>query len=204
MKRLWSRESEAGGLSLGLENSEKLAVTMSIRFALKSATDPLHEELDAALSRLNLGDRADYARFLKFHARTVPVIEKELAAGGLGGMVEGWCDSRRAGSIERDLAELGEAMPRPAPAPLIDGQAAMLGTAYVLEGSRLGGQVLQQRLGEGLPAHFLNHPSGVATWKKLIAVLDRHLYSDDLIGQAKDAARRCFAWFLQESREAGI
>ena len=53
------------------EYSEPITVIMSIRFALKSATDPLHEELDAALSSLNLGDRADYARFLKFNARTV-------------------------------------------------------------------------------------------------------------------------------------
>jgi heme oxygenase (biliverdin-IX-beta and delta-forming) len=177
---------------------------MSIRFALKSATDPLHEELDAALSRLNLGDRADYARFLKFNARTVPVIEAELAAGGIGEMVEGWNDARRSTAIERDLAELGEAMPEPAPAPPIEGPAALLGTAYVLEGSRLGGQVLQRRIGEGLPAHFLNHPSGVGPWKGLIAVLESHLYSDALIGEAKDAARRCFAWFLHESREAGI
>ena len=177
---------------------------MSIRFALKSATDPLHEELDAALSRLNLGDRADYARFLKFHARTVPVIEEELAAGGLGQMVDGWSDARRAGAVERDLAELGEVMPEQASPPAIEGQAAVLGAAYVLEGSRLGGQVLQRRVGDGLPAHFLNHPSGVAPWRGLIAVLDRHLYSDELIGDAKDAARRCFAWFLHESREAGI
>ena len=177
---------------------------MSVRFALKSATDPLHEELDAALSRLNLSNPTDYARFLKFHARTVPAIEQELAHSGLGEMVEGWSDARRASSIEHDLAELGEAMPTPASAPPIEGKAATLGTAYVLEGSRLGGQILQRQVGEGLPAHFLKHPSGVAPWKHLIAVLDRHLYSDELVGEAKVAARRCFAWFLQESREAGI
>ena len=177
---------------------------MSIRFALKSATDPLHEELDAALSRLNLSDPADYARFLKFHARTVPAIEQELAHSGLGEMVDGWGEARRGEALQQDLAELGEAMPAPASVPPIQGKAAALGTAYVLEGSRLGGQVLQRRIGEGMPANFLNHPSGVGPWKHLIAVLDRHLYSDDLVSEAKDAARRCFAWFLHESREAGI
>ena len=177
---------------------------MSIRFALKSATDPLNEELDAALSRLNLSDPVDYARFLKFHARTVPAIERELAHSGLGDMVDGWCEARRGEALQQDLAELGEAMPEPALAPEIEGKAAALGTAYVLEGSRLGGQVLQKLVGQGLPANFLNHPSGVGPWKHLIAVLDRHLYSDELIGEAKEAARRCFAWFLHESREAGI
>lgn len=185
-------------------SQEKFAVTMSIRFALRSATDPLHEELDAALSRLNLSDPADYARFLKFHARTVPAIEQELAHSGLGEIVDGWCKTRRGEALRQDLAALGEAMPTPASAPLIQGKAAALGTAYVLEGSRLGGQILQRRIGESMPANFLNHPSGVGPWKHLIAVLDRHLYSDDLVSEAKDAARRCFAWFLHESREAGI
>ena len=185
-------------------NQEKFAVIMSIRFALKSATDPLHEELDAALSRLNLSDPADYARFLKFHARTVPAIEQELSHSGIGEMVDGWCEGRRGGALEQDLAELGEAMPAPASAPPIEGKAAALGTAYVLEGSRLGGQVLQRLVGEGLPANFLKHHSGVGPWKHLIAVLDRHLYSDELVGEAEEAARRCFAWFLHESREAGI
>ena len=177
---------------------------MSIRFALKSATDPLHEQLDAALSRLNLADRGDYARFLKFQARTVPAIERELADSGLGEMVEGWCEARRGEALEQDLAGLGESMSAPASAPRIEGKAEALGAAYVLEGSRLGGKVLQRLVGDGLPANFLNHPSGVGPWKHLIAVLDRQLYSDELVGEAKDAARRCFAWFLDESREAGI
>jgi hypothetical protein len=34
--------------------------------------------------------------------------------------------------------------------------------------------------------------------------MDRHLYSNALIGEATGAARRCFALFLDVASEAGI
>jgi heme oxygenase len=177
---------------------------MTNRFALKAATDDIHRELDRRLSRLDLAEPSDYRRFLSFHARTVPPLEKALAGAGASTLLTGWDKSRRASAIRTDLEALGEAMPAPVAVPPIKNAAQLLGTAYVVEGSRLGGRVLRQRVGEGLPASFLNQSEARYPWPTLVAALDRLLCSDALVGEAKDAARRCFTLFLNVAREAGI
>lgn len=177
---------------------------MKTRFALKAATDDVHRALDDRLSRLDLGRASDYLQFLRLQARTVPPIEAALAEGGLGALVDGWSDARRTAALEADLAELGEPMPAPAAPPAMGGIAALLGAAYVLEGSRLGGRVLRQQVGDGLPTSFLAADGALGAWPGVVAALDRLLYSDQLVGEAKDAARRCFALFLNEAVEAGI
>ena len=176
---------------------------MTTRLALKAATDDVHRELDDRLSRLDLRKPADYRRFLHVHARAVPPVEAALDRGGLDALVEGWCAGRRGPAIESDLAALGDEMPPAADPPAIHGVAELLGTAYVLEGSRLGGRVLRRQVGDGLPATFLSE-SSPNPWPALIAVMDRHLDSDTLVGEAKSAARRTFALFLDAATEAGV
>ena len=148
---------------------------MTARFALKAATDDIHRELDERLSTLDLAAENDYRRFLDFHARTVPAVEASLASGGLGDMVEGWCASRRSDAIAGDLAALGKPMPKPVEPPVLTGVGELLGAAYVLEGSRLGGRVLERRLGPGLPNAFLKGDGSLGPWPALIAVMDRLL-----------------------------
>jgi heme oxygenase len=119
-------------------------------------------------------------------------------------MVAGWSNARRTPAIESDLAAMGESMPSPATAPEIAGVGDLLGTAYVLEGSRLGGRVLRQKVPDGLPVSFLSRSEESDPWLTVVAALDRLLYSDSLLGEAKDAARRCFALFLNVAKEAGV
>ena len=176
---------------------------MATRLALKAATDDIHRELDERLSRLDLASAADYRRFLGFHAQTVPPFEEALAAAGASELIDDWDAGRRTAAIATDLAALGEPMPAPITVPPIRCTAELLGTAYVLEGSRLGGRVLKRRVGDGLPSSFLGH-SGHAHWSAVVATLDRHLYSDDLIGEAKAAARNCFRIFLKTALEDGM
>ena len=177
---------------------------MTCRFALKAATNDIHRELDERLSTLDLAKEEDYRRFLHFQARSVPSAERALACAGLEDLVEGWCASRRSEAIEADLQALGRSMPAEAPAPTISGTAQILGTAYVVEGSRLGSRVLRRRVAAGLPIRFLSDDGSLGSWPSLISAIDRLLDSDNLLSEAKDAARRSFTWFLQISREAGI
>lgn len=173
------------------------------RFALKAATEDVHRDLDERLSRLDLATGADYRRFLSFQARTVPAIEAALAEAGIGALVEGWGARRRSQAIAADLRALGHTMPEPARIKVPSDAAAMLGTAYVLEGSRLGGRVLRRRVGEGLPASFLSE-SGHNSWPHVVAALDRHLSSDADVAAAGLAARQTFGFFLDAAREAGL
>lgn len=177
---------------------------MTSRFALKAATDDIHRELDERLSSLDLAKEEDYRRFLQFQARSVPSVEQALASAGLEDLVDGWCAARRSKAIEADLQALGGSMPEQAPAPAIAGTAQLLGTAYVVEGSRLGSRVLRRRVAAGLPVRFLSDDGSLGPWPTLIAAIDRLLDSDNLLSEAKEAARRSFSWFLQISREAGI
>ena len=176
---------------------------MAPRLALQAATDDIHRELDERLSRLDQASVADYRRFLGFHAQTIPPFEEALAAAGASRLIDDWEAGRRAAAIETDLAVLGEPMPAPIAVPPIRGAAELLGTAYVLEGSRLGGRVLKRQVGDGLPSSFLGH-STHAPWPAVVATLDRHLYSDELVEEAKAAARHCFDMFLKAAREDGI
>jgi len=177
---------------------------MTMRFALKAATDDIHRELDDRLSRLDLGRVEDYRRFLEFQARTVPAVEGALACAGLGDFVEGWTESHRGTAIRDDLETLGNPMPPPAQPPIIAGTAELLGTAYVLEGSRLGGRVLRRQVAEGLPASFLGDDGSLGPWPQLLAAIEQNIHSDALLTEAKHAARRSFAWFLQVAHEGGI
>ena len=176
---------------------------MATRLALKAATDDIHRELDERLSRLDLASAADYCRFLSFHAQTIPPFEEALAAAGASELIDDWESGRRTAAIQTDLAALGEPMPAPIAVPPIRGVAELLGTAYVLEGSRLGGRALKRQVGDGLPSSFLGHSSH-APWPAVVATLERLLYSDELIGEAKAAARHCFGIFLNAAREDGI
>ena len=176
---------------------------MAPRLALQAATDAIHRELDERLSRLDLASAADYRRFLGFHAQTIPPFEEALAAAGASRLIDDWEAGRRTAAIETDLAALGEPMPAPIPVAPLRGTAELLGTAYVLEGSRLGGRVLKRRVGDGLPSSFLGH-STHAPWPAVVATLDRHLYSDELVEEAKAAARQCFDMFLKAARKDGI
>lgn len=177
---------------------------MTPRFELKAATDDIHRELDDRLSQLDLAQEADYRRFLAFQARTVPPIEAALAAGGLGELVAGWSEARRGPALAADLAALDHPTPEEMPPPPIANVEQLLGMAYVLEGSRLGSRVLRKRVADGFPTAFLGDSPSNGPWPALIAVIDRLLYSNRRIGEAKAAARSCFALFLSVASEAGI
>lgn len=177
---------------------------MSARFALKAATDDLHRQLDERLSRLDLKQSADYLRFLDLHARVVPPIEDSLDVGGLDEVVQGWSSARRSPALASDVAALGRPMPSPVEFPDLQDVPALLGTAYVLEGSRLGARVVVKRVRDDCPATFLGGQGDARIWRDVIAALDQSLYSRSLIGEATAAARRCFALFLSVAHEAGI
>jgi heme oxygenase len=150
-----------------------------LRGRLRSATAAAHARLDRRLAAVDLTRLPDYRRFLEASADALLPLEAALAHAGVEGLFPDWSQRSRADAISRDLARLaGEARPLAAPGRLTpDG---VLGTMYVLEGSRLGARVLVgmiARSADPLVASataYLRHGAGLALWPSFLAALEGH------------------------------
>ena len=169
------------------------------RFALRDATAAWHERVDAVYSSLDLATREGYGRFLSAQAAAHLPVEAALDAGGAVALMPDWIARRRADAIRADLAALGLAVPDPEPVPDLVGTAALMGAAYVLEGSRLGGTMLVRQVPVDFPRAFLSG-GGSAPWRALIEMLDARLRTEQDLAAAIAAACAVFALFERSGR----
>ena len=86
---------------------------------------------------------------------------------------------------------------------MVSGNPALLGWAYVLEGSRLGGSILRRAVAPGLPTAFLSESYSKA-WPTLVAILDEQLTEPSAIDQAIAAAQALFAVFERSGQHVGV
>jgi heme oxygenase len=168
---------------------------MTARAALRAATAAEHDRVDALFSRLDLARQGDYRLFLLAQAAAFLPVEAALEEAGAQGVVPDWAERRRGHLLARDLDALGAALPAPEPAPALAGAAEILGAAYVLEGSRLGGAMLRRGVAADAPQAFLAAPQAKGSWRKLLELLDDRLYETAAIETAAGAARRTFSCF---------
>jgi heme oxygenase len=175
------------------------------REALRAATADAHEALDRALSERPIGDVASYGRFLLMHAEALPTLEAALVRGGFGRACPGWAATRRTDALLADLAGLGLPVPRPRSAPPARGARAW-GVAYVIEGARLGGRVLERRARAGgepsvlANARFLSHRDALP-WPRFVAALEAALPTARDIDAAAGGAAEAFGMY---SRSADV
>jgi heme oxygenase len=165
------------------------------RSILRDATAGAHARLDAKLGALDLCTAAGYRRFLEINAAALLPLEASLERAGVRGMLPDWRDRARTEVILTDLARLGGRSGR-LDAPELTDRSAMLGTLYVLEGSRLGAAYLLRTVRQcsdplvcGNTA-FLGHGVGRHFWPEYLAVLESHadeLAEDDLVRSARSA-----------------
>lgn len=174
---------------------------MSPHTELKYATRAAHERVDQAFAGYDLADAADYGRFLERHAAAFILTEQALTNAGASLLIDGWEDLLRAPALRSDLSSLGLEAPEPLEPPPYDGEPAIFGGAYVLEGSRLGGAVLRRAVGTELPRQFLDSIQPKGRWRTFIAHLNSRLYDSERIGIATKSALETFALF--ESAGAG-
>jgi heme oxygenase (biliverdin-IX-beta and delta-forming) len=167
------------------------------RAALRDGTRAEHDALDALFARFDLTDRGHYARFLAAHAEAgLPV---EAALDGAEALFPDWPARRRGPALVADLAALGQAVSVAPIAPLPE-PAAIAGAVYVLEGSRLGGQLLARRVGKGLPTEYLAAHQGKGAWAVLLAQLESVLTDDARRARAVASARTVFERFAEAGR----
>ena len=166
-----------------------------LRSILRDATAADHAQLDATLGALDLCTVAGYRRFLEINATALLPLERSLELAGVRAMLPDWDDRARTAAILTDLARLG-GRPGRLDAPELTDRSAMLGTLYVLEGSRLGAAYLLRTVrqcGDPLVSGntaFLGHGAGRHFWPQYLAVLESHadeLDEDDLVRLARSA-----------------
>lgn len=169
------------------------------RLTLRDATSAWHDRVDAAFSAADLTERTGYSRFLLAQAGAHLPVEAALDAAGIEAVIPDWGARRRASLLLSDLAALDLPPPPIEPTPAFDDVPAMLGGAYVLEGSRLGGTMLRRSVPDAFPTAFLSG-GGSAAWRALISLLDERLRSEEDIDAAITAACEVFALFERSGR----
>lgn len=150
--------------------------------------------MDAAYSTANLSDRDEYGRFLLAQAAAHLPVEQALEAGGISALLADWPERKRGDLIRSDLQAMGLPSPALETRPILNDEPSLLGAVYVLEGSRLGGQLLMRSVASSLPIAFLT-ASRPGAWREFTALLDARLVSRERIDAAISAACDVFALF---------
>ncbi|KRR13217.1 hypothetical protein CQ12_31535 [Bradyrhizobium jicamae] len=174
----------------------------TLRSILRDATAAEHARLDAQLGALDLCKAAEYCRFLEINAAALLPLEQSLVRASVRDILPDWHDRARSRAILRDLARLG-GTPRLLNAPALPDRFAVLGTLYVLEGSRLGAAYLLRKIRQCSDSvvsdntAFLVHGVGRPLWPSFLAILESHCSEladeNDII----EPARRAFSLFRQ-------
>jgi heme oxygenase len=147
------------------------------RTLLREACAEAHARLDGRLSKLNFDDREAYAAVLSRMSGPLSAYEGALTAGVAPALFANWSGRLRSYALRADLEALGGSFRQTRRAPLED-EAAALGALYVLEGSRLGGQVLarmaEASADEGVrgATRYFRHGQGGALWRGFIETLE--------------------------------
>ncbi len=170
-----------------------------LRGHLRQATAQAHHRLDSGWAGHDLGEPRAYGGFLAAMAAALVPIEADLALADPGALPSDWPARRRSAALRADLAALGLPVPPEPAAPRAPTGAEAAGLLYVLEGSRLGGQLLlRQALASADPrvrdnTRFLRHGEGQRLWPSFAAWLGARPAADT--DGAVAGALRAFALF---------
>jgi len=160
--------------------------------ALRARTRDAHTRVDSAFSAYNLNDRDDYCMFLLAHARVLPVIEAMLATSPA--LPHFRC---RTPLLAADIASLGQQMPPPLPFVALTNAAAVWGTFYVVEGSRMGSIALSKRLPAAMPSAYLRAKHEPGEWAALGDAINAEADRNDgtWLNDAVQAGIECFDFY---------
>jgi heme oxygenase len=174
-----------------------------IRDRLKAATASAHHALDERLGALDLTLSADYRRFLQANAAALLPLETALSKAGVAAMFEDWPSRARSAAITADLDQLGGTIaPLPMPKEPLD-RCGVLGTLYVLEGSRLGAAYLVRIAAASADpqvraaTRYLGHGAGQGLWRSFLARLAREPVSAEDERRMIARAQQAFAMFAK-------
>jgi heme oxygenase (biliverdin-IX-beta and delta-forming) len=190
-----------------IARSRFVAPIPTIRNILKQATADDHAALDARLTGFDMNSFDGYRRFLEANAAAQLPLEAALVAAGVKLWLSDWEQRARSRAILSDLAAMGGTA-RPLDPPALVDRSAMLGTLYVLEGSRLGAAYLVRSVAASTDPRisgataYLSHGQGQHLFASFLTVLESH--GGDLDGEAGIviAARNAFGMFAKAAETA--
>ena len=177
----------------------------SVRWRLREETRAEHERLDAAITALDLTTRQGYRAFIAVNASVLPGLEAAIAGAGIERALPDWPARARADALMADASGMGVEAPAAVPVEPPASPAAAMGAAYVLEGSRLGGVLLDRRaLASGdadveANRRFLTHGAGSRLWPDFLAALDAAV-PDEVAHEAVEGARAAFLAYEEAVR----
>lgn len=180
---------------------------VDIAARLKQETAREHAAIEAVSGILHQGlTREEYERYLERWFGFLAPLEAELCQREVWSVL-GLSAVERAKrvALERDLEELGatlSALPVCAP-PDLPGLPEAVGSAYVLEGSTLGGRVLSRHvqlcLGDGAPRRFLDiyGPDIGSRWQAFRGALADYAGARDTQDRVIAGAKTTFVAFTR-------
>ncbi len=176
-----------------------------LRERLREATSAAHRALDTRLSAFDLGGLAGYGRFLQASAGALLPLEAALVEAGVERMFADWPERSRSAAIAVDLGRLGTSAASTVSVPRLT-RSGVLGTMYVLEGSRLGAKFLLKTIADaGDPriseaTTYLRHGAGKRLWQSFLAKLASEEPGDE--DEIIDSARIAFGAFERAADRA--
>lgn len=157
------------------------------------------------MSAFDLTVLSGYRRFLQASAGALLPLEAALVDAGVAKYFPDWPERARSAAIAVDLDRLGrEAHATVSVQPLT--RSGVIGTMYVLEGSRLGAKFLLKAVADaadpriGQAAAYLSHGAGKRLWQSFLAKLASQEGCDE--DEAIAAARSAFAAFERAADRA--
>ena len=174
--------------------------------ALRSATRPLHDELDGAAASRKIGEGTltadDYRRLIAWQYRAHAVTEAGLEHFAWPGAYR---YSSREAVLQAEASALGLPLPRVRTLKPPRSLAGAAGRAYVLEGSSLGGNMIlghlrkNQRL-VGLSDfdfYAFQRDVGLRQWRAFVAFAKTRDWSPAEVEEASAEAVSVFGVFAQ-------
>ena len=173
--------------------------TKSLRVRLKTATASGHNALESRYHFDKRVDRETCTRFLLDMARVYPLVDRALASSpDYRERVPDAPERSRLKALYHDLEVLGLERPLCVSIPL-ESLGALMGAAYVFEGSTMGGPVLTAQIEKHSPelleaAHFIAGYGELTSerWRRFCLALDSPPLSPADQSDCIDTARRVF------------
>lgn len=188
-------------------NSPHRLCSRGLRARLREATAQEHELLDRQLGALDLQSVDCYRVFLEANAAALLSLETALERSGISRIFPDWPARSRRAAILSDLTAVGGTT-RLLPCPASLDFGGVLGTMYVLEGSRLGARYLLKTVGPSADASvagataYLSHGASQHLWQSFLARLEQLALTPRDEARAIDAAQNAFVLFTQAADTA--